>query len=85
MTRAEVVRLHGEGWKDDAIAAHLGLCRSAVTYHRRVLGLPSNCRSLAAERKVAIIAMKAVGMSERSMSRLLGVDRSSVRYHLERQ
>jgi hypothetical protein len=50
---AEIRRGHARGESDHEIAARLGLCREAVGYHRRRLGLPSTAGHERQRRKVA--------------------------------
>jgi hypothetical protein len=50
---ADIRAGHAAGHSDGEIAARLGLCREAVGYHRRRLGLPSNAYHVRQRRKVA--------------------------------
>lgn len=79
---ATVIRLHADGWGDEAIAAHEGLTRSTISYRRRLLGLPALGRTLAAERRAAILALRAAGFSRNRIAKLLRIDRATVIHHL---
>lgn len=80
--REEFRRLNAEGWTIPALAARYGIAPRSVSRLRTQLGIQTpNLLDLSAARLAQIEAMLDDGMSQREISRTLGVDRETIRAH----